>query len=843
MQQPHRRRRLNAPLAISLILLLLTACTTITPRDALPERPNQGDLLGEVGVNFAVSPVSRTLEVSAATPPLSTQGTALSGVELRNLSKGIVDKDGVRYLYGTFEVTNTSGSALDNLTFYALNRSDGFGGTALYDLREMDGTAITDPLFARSVLPTHRMEDESGTLRVEDSEADFQAFSEAEAAAVQSQGTLSADGSTVLEYGYVARNASGGRSIAAGGKGLLTVAVKYEYEEGVTRRYPYSFSLSFAAVNESVTRVTRSAEEAGTAAVCSRASAVGASEVVVFGDNPSSVPSGCTIIYLDDVKIAIPSSVGGSVYLLGGEVVGSEVFVAVDDADVFASPYNWRKDGSALLSNNPGAYIKLGFTGTSFRAGFDTSAQDSLGVASHNYPHIRVTVDGVSNDLKVVPGSPTITLAEGLSGGSHTIEIGFRSTLSSYDRWTLPTNTLKISGFQLDNGARTAAASVRPKKMLLFADSHGEGVRINNSNNNPSGNDALSAFSRRLANELDAELGNVSFSGQGWAVRGSGGVTEFHDPADSLKTWERYSSNHSRLPLAPSPDYVFVLHGHNDYNANRSDSAITARAQAWLGEMRDAVSDADIFLVVPFKGFKRSALSAAFANYTAAQPSDKKVYFLDLGAAAEDIVANNSHDGGTHMNGAGHVLMTSELKTAVTTALANGGGGDDGGGDDGGGGGDDGGTSSGDIAPDTLLRTTRLSGTLADLQDDPDAPDAEWLTATGSYIQLKAGFGSPAADLETGAPQEFKLLVRKTPGDSDPRVRLEVRESGSWRASGSYTSVTSETGQVVSLTWDASRLDDLSGAEVEIRVINQPGANGERVDLGALVWKADTVAD
>jgi len=800
---------------LTLLAAALAACAQLAPPPAAPpERP--GRLLGEVEIRFEQGP-SGTLQASA----VSTQGTFVGDLTLRNLSKGLIDKDGVRYLYATFEVTNPLSTSLDNLTFYALNRPDALGGTAVHQLRAMNNSTISDATLARSILPTHRMDDERGTLQVKASEADFQAFSASEVSAVQSQGTLTADGRTVLEYGFVARNSAGKRPVAGNGKAFVTFAVKYPYDPSSTKTYPFSFTLAFAAVDESVTRVTRSAEEdaASVSDACSRAAALGASEVVAIGSVPSAVPSGCTVRGFEDVKVAIPSSAGPAIYLLSGAQADTEVTVNIRDSNVVTSPYNWRKGADFIETNNPGAYLKLGFTGSYVKASFDTSAYDALGASSGNYPKVRVTVDGVSKDIQLTSGSPLVTLASGLSTGNHTLELGFVSTLNSYDRWNTPANVVRITEFRLSPGGGTFAPGLRAKRMILFADSHGEGVRINNGNSNPTGNDALKAFSAQIAANFGAELGNVSFGGQGWTVKGSGNVAPVYNSSDSLKGWGRYSGNNSRMPLEPAPDYVVMIHGHNDHNANVSDSTVSARAAAWLSDVRASAPNADIFLVVPFKGFKRAALASAYSSYTSGNPDDTKAHFIDLGAEAESIMVNNSHDGGVHMNATGHVLMSNLLTKAMQGALSN---------------------LSNRLTLSTILQQTRLNGSLTSIQDDPDTPDANWMVATSTTatVSLNGNFPPAPAPLKQGKNlQEFRVLVRKTPGSGTPNVRLQVMKAsdGSSVLIGKYIPVTSETGQIVTLTWDAALL---GSSDAGIRIISQLGANGENIDLGAVEWNA-----
>lgn len=63
------------------------------------------------------------------------------------------------------------------------------------------------------------------------------------------------------------------------------------------------------------------------------------------------------------------------------------------------------------------------------------------------------------------------------------------------------------------------------------------------------------------------------------------------------------------------------------------------------------------------------------------------------------------------------------------------------------------------LAPDAILTQTNLTGAVADIDEDPDSPDASWLTGGGAVV-LRVSFPSPAADLVAGATQEFRVRVR-----------------------------------------------------------------------------------
>ncbi len=155
------------------------------------------------------------------------------------------------------------------------------------------------------------------------------------------------------------------------------------------------------------------------------------------------------------------------------------------------------------------------------------------------------------------------------------------------------------------------------------------------------------------------------------------------------------------------------------------------------------------------------------------------------------------------------------------------------------------------IAPDGLLVQTNLTGSLTDIDDDPASPDGLWLNATddGTDTVCRVSFASPSANLQTGAGlQTFRTWLRKSAsGGTDPTVAIELYESGSLVASLSTgTSITSESGQTVSATWDASSLAGISGANVELRIVGSRSggspAGRRTVEVGAVAWDATVAA-
>lgn len=63
------------------------------------------------------------------------------------------------------------------------------------------------------------------------------------------------------------------------------------------------------------------------------------------------------------------------------------------------------------------------------------------------------------------------------------------------------------------------------------------------------------------------------------------------------------------------------------------------------------------------------------------------------------------------------------------------------------------------LSPDASLTQTNLTGALSVIQDDPDTPDANWMTSAGAVV-LRVSFPTPGANLVTGFAQEFRVRLR-----------------------------------------------------------------------------------
>ena len=186
---------------------------------------------------------------------VSTQAL-VPGLTFSIMSGSVSDSNGVRVREIIYQIDNTSARDLSNLTLYAVATPNTLAGTNVSGLRDSLGELITNADMAPSIVAVHGEGDDN---------ADMQAFTEADK--VRVKGLLDdmyPDNSfAVLSRGFVASNVTGqgDRAIAVGEQGVVTIAVQYPYDPANPAGYPDSFVLTFAFVDEDVTRVTQGDNE------------------------------------------------------------------------------------------------------------------------------------------------------------------------------------------------------------------------------------------------------------------------------------------------------------------------------------------------------------------------------------------------------------------------------------------------------------------------------------------------------------------------------------------------------------------------------------------------------
>lgn len=144
------------------------------------------------------------------------------------------------------------------------------------------------------------------------------------------------------------------------------------------------------------------------------------------------------------------------------------------------------------------------------------------------------------------------------------------------------------------------------------------------------------------------------------------------------------------------------------------------------------------------------------------------------------------------------------------------------------------------------------SPNIADIDDDPDSPDGNWMTWDGNgNTDLRCGFDTPTGNPTGGADvQEFRILVRKTSsGGNDPVYDVELWDNAAGVPVLAQTLVTGATltdsdldpGTVISHTFDHDNVAAIDGSDCELRVVQTSGGTGNPgsrrgLEVGAAEW-------
>jgi uncharacterized delta-60 repeat protein len=205
------------------------------------------------------------------------------------------------FLNATFNVSNTSGGALTDLTLVAYRRNNNRVNTAISNLQNFQG--LSSPAldtYALAAKPTNGM---TNATTVNSANADLQLFTESEVSSLTTDaGTLLQAGEFLLPYGYVARatGSSTSRSVGNGSNtGTLTVGLKVPNSNEPGSQV-YRFSMTFLVFTTPVTtRVSESLEEQASSGAVARGNATG------FNTNQVSALAGSSIAQTEDKLVNV----------------------------------------------------------------------------------------------------------------------------------------------------------------------------------------------------------------------------------------------------------------------------------------------------------------------------------------------------------------------------------------------------------------------------------------------------------------------------------------------------------------------------------------------------------
>ncbi len=344
----------------------------------------------------------------------------------------------------------------------------------------------------------------------------------------------------------------------------------------------------------------------------------------------------------------------------------------VAEPNWFFSPGNWHVlHESRALTNNPGAYSKLGFHGTGLRLGVDLTLFQTTSPQPSDYPRLRWRVDnGPWMEQLTAAGMLDVVLARGLAPADHSLEVVFDAVQRNRDRWDAPAASIAFTGVTVLNG-ELMAPSLRSQRWIVFGDSMTEAVVCKGRSYQSADQCAGQTWGLQVGEALDAEVGIVGFTSQGYGTPGPAAsrVPEFH--GSSARTWEEFYRGQSRSYAGV--DAILVNHGTNDVALDDAD--LEASIIDFLQSVRTGNPSTAVYLVVPFGGARRAQVTNAYHTYQA-MATDPDCYLVDI--TDDDPILTEDLDGdtsyatyswdGLHPNQAGHDRVAKLVTAAIAAA-------------------------------------------------------------------------------------------------------------------------------------------------------------------------------
>ena len=329
-------------------------------------------------------------------------------------------------------------------------------------------------------------------------------------------------------------------------------------------------------------------------------------------------------------------------------VTAHSFVVPANDPRIYHTEYNWYADKtlSFLETANPGAYIKVDFTGSAIGIALDSP------LLSFAYATLAWSVDdGPEQDAQLPAPANFVQLASNLDKSkTHSLYLFVKNAQQGQDRWFGPSIRIRIMNFTIDDGSTVIAPKLAPKRLLAYWDSIGEGVQVNGNNGDLASNDAHVTWAFSLAQAIDTELSLVAWGAQGYTVTGQGNVPPLYniDGQANSSAWKWMSSKYPRS-FDVCPDYIICGHGTNDNGRSKSAEFVTETTLGWVKEARQTCPSSKIFLTVPYGRFMEDAIVKAYQTYQASTP-DQSTILIQLGDRASKGLSGGgpsfaAHDG------------------------------------------------------------------------------------------------------------------------------------------------------------------------------------------------------
>lgn len=268
----------------------------------------------------------------------------------------------------------------------------------------------------------------------------------------------------------------------------------------------------------------------------------------------------------------------------------------------------WAQDnhyGACMTATATGSRFQFAYTGQLARLQFNLQLQQAP------YPHLYIRVDGGAR--VEVPLDRYIRInAEG--EGRHTVEVLLASMVEMFPRWHQPlVNRVSFEGVEAAALTDLPRPRKKQKTIEFVGDSITEGVLIDpdcrqhqlEPTDRPTQDDVTATYAWLLAQKLDLCPLFMGYGAVGATKSGCGGVP---------RAAEAYPYCFEGAPVTyPHPDYVFINHGTNDWEAD--SVTFTAGYVALLDAIVSAHPRARVIAMSPFNGAHQQDIEKLVAEY------------------------------------------------------------------------------------------------------------------------------------------------------------------------------------------------------------------------------------
>lgn len=309
-------------------------------------------------------------------------------------------------------------------------------------------------------------------------------------------------------------------------------------------------------------------------------------------------------------------------------LLGAVIPVADSRIQKGLSPYNWVCRNDSISSTVCGASITLQFRGTR-RVALQVDTAGITTPVAARYPILAWTVNGgMLHTHQLAPKETSILLASGAD--DLLVDLYIKGMSPFEDRWSgeIPPNSVKISGFAVDDGGSARVPALPDKVWLDIGDSimSGDGAAYAKGQGRPpndlwaASDDGRASYGYLLAQHYGYREARIAYGGYNWR----GGLARV--PALSTLVDQR-SAGVNRLSgdvLSPAPAVVLVNLGENGVPAEKDVTESLAKLR------RRAGAAARLIVMIPLSGRGRAEISRAFTSYKGAS-GDALAYLVDLG--------------------------------------------------------------------------------------------------------------------------------------------------------------------------------------------------------------------